>query len=261
MVENGLTQARGEFAANFQNSFKQRVLNAEPVRLLSDRDDKLVEVVRDSVGQQFVRRSYSQTAVSKVEQIGLDFNQSWGTFRTTYSLAGIDVVPSVVFHPNRAESDYPVVMASEYIKDSTIREASEPAKVKLASGLGRLLGDSTNKFYPSAETYRPDMFRVEKDKSGEDRFVLVDIDPQLALWEDIRTNTRAMDLKFAFYIREVALFLQGSLCNPNEMYPVMGAFIQSIGPVLRKLGIDGEKETLMALMTVNAASQGAGLKI
>lgn len=261
MVENGITQARGEFAATFETSFKGRVLNAEPIHVLSDRDDKLVEIVRDTTGARFVRRSYSKTAVSNVERVGLSFNQAWDTMHACYAAAGIKVVPSAVLHPSRAESAYPVVVAAEYVQDSNIRDASESAKEKLAAGLGKLMGDTANKYFPSAEAYRPDMFRVEKDDSGEDRLVLVDIDPHLASWEDIRTNIRAVDQRFAFYLSEVALFLQGSLCKPNEKYPVMGAFIQSMGPVLRELGVDGEDMTLMTLMNLNAVSQGVDLKI
>lgn len=53
---------------NMSAVLRARVLGAVPVQTLSNRDDKLVQVVEEPDGQRFIKRSYGQEAIDYIAQ-------------------------------------------------------------------------------------------------------------------------------------------------------------------------------------------------
>ncbi|MDO8503116.1 MAG: hypothetical protein Q7S60_00315 [bacterium] len=247
MIEGGHPLGlRGELTNSLERALGERVLNARVVELLSSRDDKRVEVVEEPNGYRLVRRSYSRAAIDDiVNKAGLPFTKAWVAMHDIFRTAGIDIVPSIMFRPSSKESDFPIVVASEYLEDGNVRASSTEAKVQMATGLGAILCGSSE-FFPSM-TFMPDMFRVERDQTGADRLVLVDIDPYL-----IVRSTVIKDIWDATYIGKMSRLLWDDWCEPNERRRVVTAFVSSIGPMLDHEG----PRTFDAFAKVHLMSQG-----
>ena len=71
MIEAPQNIDRQGFVVDLSVLIRQRIYTAEPVELLSARDDKRVELVRDITGNRFVRRTYSDEALDYIERSGV----------------------------------------------------------------------------------------------------------------------------------------------------------------------------------------------
>lgn len=256
MVENGIVQARGEFAATFETAFKQIVLAAEPVRLLSTSDDKRLEVVADVRGSHFVRRSYGPALIGRVQRSGIGFDQAWTEMHQIFETAGINVVPSVVVHQS-PDNKFPIFIASKLVEGVDMRNASVSAKSDAARGLGNVLNGS-GKYLLSLEAVMPDMFKAEKDSTGTEKPVLIDVDPYLLSKDLAFIGRGGKDAWYAAYIKRVSQLMWDSWCKPNEREEVISAFLRAITPAVKDMG--GELQTLDALMVTHAMSQGMDLR-
>lgn len=235
-------------------SVRQRVLHAQSIELLSNRNDKLVEVVGDIGGARFIRRSYGQPEVARIEQVGLTFGEAWKKMHEIFGGVGIGMVSSIVFYPFSSESQFPVVVASEYVEGVDIISAGVEIKTALATSLGNILLQP-GKYRPSFESFAHDMFKVRKDKAGIERLVLIDPDPYLVDGEALLISEDAQDVWYAAYIK----YVSNSLCNwshSSERYLVLSAFINSLRPLALDLNSSERQRTLDALMETHSRAQG-----
>lgn len=257
MIEGQPSDGRREFINGLETPLRGRVLNAQPLELLSNRDDKLVEVVRDINGSSFVRRSYSQAAVHMFERVGIPFTEAWGQMHHIFGAVDVKVVPSILLHPSAGESEFPVVVASEYLENDNIAVSSTDAKIQIATSLGAIPYGS-GKFLPGFEIFMPDMFRVGMDNTGIERLVLVDIDPYLSDRRNVVADMHLKDIWDSEYIKKISSLLEG-WCQPAERRAVISAFIRSVGS---KFDFDsrGDSRTFQAIMGVHSMAQGMNLR-
>ncbi|MCL5113782.1 MAG: hypothetical protein M1372_01265 [Patescibacteria group bacterium] len=116
-----MTEALREYQAlsdNLSASIRQFTLEAKPVRLLSDSDDKKVELVEDRNGNRVIRRTYSPSVLRDISRSGLNFNTAYNAMHQEYDSVGITVVPSFVINPYDSNSGYPIAVVAEYLEGS-----------------------------------------------------------------------------------------------------------------------------------------------
>lgn len=249
-----------EFVANLEAVVRQRVLQAPSISLLSDRNNKRVEAVRDVNDARFIRRSYEGVEVARIEQVGLTYAEAWDEMHGIFGDAGIALVPSTVFYPSATESRFPVVIASEYVEGEGMKSADVDTKTKLATSLGNVLL-RTSRYRPSLESFTTDMFRVRKDATGAEMPVLIDVDPYLVDQEDrFRRNESAKDTWYAAYIGKVSSLLWDTWCRPGEGKVVIGAFLRSLSPLARELDSSDRSRTFHAMMEAHSMTQGLDLR-
>lgn len=250
-----MIEARAQFVTVLDIAASSRVLNAEPVERLSDRDDKFVEVVRDINDTRFVRRSYSADAVGAFERRSLSFSEGLNELRHIFEGAGIELVSHRLFQFSPSDSEYPVVVATEFLEDD-IDAASLEAKVKAARALGTIPGVHSD-YHPGLEIFSRDMFRVKRDETGE-RLVLVDIDPFLDDKFFTNISESALDTRNYGFIMKTASALWNS-CQLAERRPVIGAFLRSL---VSNPGFDitGNSRISEALMVTQAMTQGMDMR-
>lgn len=253
-----MIEARAQFVTVLDTSVRGRVLNAEPISLLSNHDDKLVEVVRDINDTRFVRRSYSQAAVAVFEGRSLLFTEALTQMCQIFEGAGIGVVPHVLFQFSPEENQYPVVLATEYLEDD-IQTASTEAKVQVATALGAILSNSS-KFRPGLEIFSHDMFRVRRDPTGSEKLVLVDIDPFLRDKFYTSISEDARDIMTTGYIKQVSSLLWDSWCRPDERGAVIGAFVRSLASQQPELDLMSSPRATEAIMTAHTMAQGIDIR-
>lgn len=249
-----MIEARQHFVTVLETSARSRILNAEPVELLSDRDDKLVEVVRDVNDTKFVRRSYEQAAVRAFER-DLPFVEALNEMCHIFESAGIGVVPHVLYQFSPDESQFPIVVATEYLENG-IEAASVEAKIQVASALGTI-PSVRSAYHPGIEIFSKDMFRVKRDENGE-RLVLADIDPFLSDKFLTDLSEDALDTRNSGFTRKTASALW-DLSQPTERKAVIGAFLRSL---VSNSGFDirGNSGLSEALMTTHMMTQGLDMR-
>lgn len=252
-----MIEARAQFVTVLDTAARGRVLNAEPVKLLSDRHDKLVEVVRDINDTRFVRRSYSADAVGVFERRSLPFSEGINEIRQIFEGAGIELVSHRLFQFSPSESQYPVVIATEFLEDG-IEAASTEAKIQAAIALGTIPCVQSD-YHPGIEIFSRDMFRVKRGSNGTDRLLLVDIDPYLSDRFNTSISESATDIRNGGYIGKVSSLLWGSWCQPDERRPVIGAFVYSL-VAQSKLDLTGNSRTSKAIMIALDMSQGMDMR-
>lgn len=257
MIENQINQAREEFAINFEAIFRDSVANALPIKLLSSSDDKLLEVVVDARGCNFVRRNYSSAMISRIQRSGIGFDRSWLEMHKIFETAGLNVVPSVVFHQS-LDSKYPIVIASKLIHGIALSDASVSTKTDAATGLGNILNGSS-KYLPSFETIKPNMFKVEIGTNHTENLQLIDIDPYLLSKDLISFNKSGKDIWCAAYIKRVSQLMWDFWCKPYEREEVITAFFRAITPAVKEIEGDNS-QALDALMITHAMSQDINLR-
>lgn len=256
MLEDQPLQVHGEFIEDLKTILKGRVLNAQTIELLSDRDDKLVEIVRDINDTRFVRRSYSQSAFGVFERRSIPFLEALAEMLHIFEGAGIEVVPYMLLQPSPVESRFPVVIATEYLEND-MATASTDAKVQLAAALGAI-PSVPSEFHPGIEIFSSDMFRVRRDENGES-LVLVDIDPYLDDKFFTSVSESALDIRNYGYVTKIASNLWDFWCQPAERRAVIGALVHSL---VSRSGLDMmvNSRTSQALMTAHSMAQGLDLR-
>lgn len=226
-----------------------RVLGAAPVELLSDNDDKLVQVVQEPHGQTFVSRAYSQDAVANIEMSGLRFADAWEVMNELFADIGIDVVRATLIETG--QKDTPFVIASEYLTDAKpLIDASTESKVELASSIGKLL-TAHGFMTPHLQVFKDGTFMAVEEAAG-DRVVLVDIDPHL----DSQTRLQEDDKNSAFFIRQVAELLWNGSTEGQRM-AVLNSFKVAVAGFAMDRGLD---DTFLAFNQLHMMSNGLSPK-
>lgn len=252
-----MIEARTAFVTGLETSLRERVLNAQPIELLSDRGQKRVEVVEDINGSRFVRRSYRQGAIRDFEGRNLPFLSAWDAMHKIFSAVDIPVVSSVVFLPS-GSSEFPAIAVSEYFKDGDVAAAPTDAKVRMATGLG-LIPHVPGKYLPGFEVFEQDMFRVGKGTDGTEELVLVDVDPYLDEKDMVASTSSQKDIWMSEYIKRITRIFWNKWCQPSDRRAVFSTFIRSFGSQF-DIETNFNSRTTQALMDTQAMSQGLNLR-
>jgi hypothetical protein len=194
-----------------------------------------------------------------VERSGLKFTQAWSAMCDIFNTAGIDITPSVVLQPTSNESKFPIIISSEYVLGVDVLHSSEKTKIHLAKFLGTMLRGQ-GEYLPHSETLAPDMFKIVTDETGEEKPMLVDIDPYLLPREIATLTEESRDILFSTYIRRSTQLLQNSWCKPNEKEVVMREFIHSVAPILEESRQVGSR-TWNAITAAHAVAQGLDIHL
>jgi hypothetical protein len=212
-----------EIADSLNQLLYEQVCAATPVETLSNKNDKIVEVVETAAGERFVRRSYTQKAVNQTEfKYGLDFESAWNEMHVAFAEAGLEIVPSRLF---KSDGEYSFVVMSEYLEDATpLAEAPTDNKVAVVTGLSSLMAGK-NKYAPSPEMVMDDMFMVA-ERDGLSKALLVDVDPLV-----LHTNRLTMnDTVGGYYISKLARLAWDSWGrNDEEREEIASAIAITLG--------------------------------
>lgn len=227
-----------------------RILDATPIELLSDLDNKLVQVVQEPDGQTFVRRSYTQGSIANIKKLGLRFGDAWEAMHDVFADIGVDVVHSTLIETG--QEGMPFVIASEYLADARpLIDASTESKVELAGNIGKLL-TAGGFVTPHLQIFHEGTFMALEDETGKDNVVLVDVDPHL----DSLTRLQGDDPNSAFFIRQVAELLWKE-CAEDQRTAVLNAFKGAVAGFAIDRGLD---DTYMAFNQLQAMSNGVSPK-
>jgi hypothetical protein len=201
---------------------------------MSDRDGKLLQIVEDDTGYQFVTRSFGPDLVRNIEEKGIKFPDAYRAMCRLFPGIGIDVLPSHLL--TMEGGNYPYVMVSEIITDGRpVVEASLEQKKELAKKLGRL--PTQTRYLARLEMFRPDSFLLS-GQGEEARIILTDLDPKiqprppidnLRLFPWREQNVARLDSYMAHYIDEIAEIFWDDWCKPDEREAVLSALANSVG--------------------------------
>lgn len=217
-------------ANNLSSMTRQIALEANPVKLLSDSDDKKVELVEDKKGHRFIRRSYDTNGVRYVERSGLRFTEAWEKLNREFDNVGLSIVPSFIVSPFDQPNGYPTAIIAEYLENSEpVLFASIEAKKKFALSLGSMIHRAIE-VLPSPKLLRPDSFRAVHAKDG-DQIFLVDIDPDVIVKKEAYYTEEARDISQARYMDAFADFISNDLCEESEVQDIMSEFVKSVTPI------------------------------
>ncbi len=229
---------------------KERVIAAEPVELLSDRGNKLLQVVEEADGQRFVARRFTDKAVDDIEaQAGTTMTEAWDIMQGSLAEAGIPVVHGFLLE---SVGNYPYVAISEHLADmEPLSAAPTELKEGLAQGLGRLMTvHGVAGRTASMDILNEHMFGVTRDRNGSPVAKFVDLDPQVK-----RKSMIATDSSNAAFMERVGVLLWSKWCDPDERIPVISAFVKVIAGAVPD-NFDRGPLTADAFMNVHMMSQG-----
>lgn len=215
----------GEFA----DFTLERAMDAEMVDVLSTRNGKLVELVRDENGE-FVRRKYLPEAVGEVEQVGIAFGEAWNIFGQMFDNAGLEIVDSALIEETLDKD--PIIVAKflgRIGSDASPKALETAEKVKLVGNIGRLL-TSHPSFLPDSQGFLPDAFAVDPDTQ---KAVLIDIDPYLKQRDTGRFGTRRTEAIQGAFMRRSGWNIAEWAMDDDERTAMASAFCRTAGDVLR----------------------------
>ncbi len=227
-----------------------RIASANPIEVLSTRNDKLLQVVEASDGERFVTRSYTPEAVEEIEyNYGLDFQTSWQGLNEALTAVDIEIVPSRLVEVKGGE--YPFVIVSEYLEGAKpLADASTDTKKDVATGLSKLLVTDCD-YVPSREMVREDMFLVV-ERDDHEKALLADVDPLVASAYKIQET----DQNCEFYIDKLAELAWDRWCiTLDERKAVAAAMVMTLGDFARDR-FDLESGTSRAFMDLHEMSNG-----
>jgi hypothetical protein len=227
-------------AADMNELLHARVEAATPVATLSERGNKLLQVMEGADDQKFVTRSYTEDSVTEIEKglfvSGIEFSDAWEMLQRSMAAAEIPIVQSSLLED---VNGYPFVIVSEYIEGKPLSAASQEVKEEVAHGLGRLMVVNPNRgFVPHRAVLHQDMFVVGQ-RNGRDTAILTDVDPYMHIKP--RMKAEKMD---ADYIERVGALIWDEWCSEDEeeRQEVLGAFIVEIADVsLDNFGMDSPR--------------------
>lgn len=200
---------------------REKVIGANPVELLSNRFDKVLEVVEGDDGGMFVRRSYEPGGVSDVLGRLPDFSTAWNHLNMLMDRAEIDVVPSVLIP---GADRHPYIIASEYMPDAVnVKDASKETKIETARALGRLFVASGEEGYiPELGMLDHEMFLVETGEDDTSVVKLADVDPRL------KPTAGHNDAHAQLFIFGASQLIWKNWSNEDERQDVLKAFVDSV---------------------------------
>lgn len=135
--------------------------------------------------------------------------------------AGIDIVPSVLL--KTGDKKAPVVITSEYLAEGKpLIDASVDAKKVLARKLGGFLS-ATTILSPGMQIFNQGAFMAIDDGGGNDKAVLVDVDPYITAGFRLRSDEGA-----AFFMRQLADMFWNHWCKDEEREPVLRQLVQAV---------------------------------
>lgn len=243
----GLSQ---QLANDMNAVLQQRVEAAEPVQTFTNRNGKVLELVRENDGTQFVRRSYDRSGMHGIENYDLTFPEAWKAFQAMYAEAEIDMTPTALVSFDRSNSSV-AVMVSEFLPDlRSLKEASTATKVSLAKRLPKLFTGHEGVML-SSEAIMPDMFAVTGSDDDE-RVLLLDIDPYVKT-----PHPAQLDVYTGHYIKRFSELMWDEWCDEDERKPVIIAFIRAAFEVLGEGAIsDLDSDTGSAFANAHFMTQG-----
>lgn len=236
-----------QFTGSMRHVRDERLAAATPVGVLSDRGDKLLEVLEEPSGERFVRRSFSSAAVSDMEGwSGLEFGRVWHTMNELFAGENVRLVPSSLIYTGSEE--YPYVVVSEYIEDGVdLRDAPLESKKAAVRGLGQaLIGNRS--YVPSPEVIQDHMFQVVERNDGEPEVLLLDVDPRL---QDC--FGRRSDNLDSIYVTRVTDRIWDTWGTEKDRAELAHAFMMSIASLFNERTGD---LTFDALASLHTMSQG-----
>lgn len=248
-----LLVARQAVASDIDTLIHSRVSTAAPIETLSDRGDKLLEVVQEANGQKFVTRRFSRDAISRIEMGGLSFTEAWQAMHKKFGDAGIKIVPS---HLLATEEPYPFTVVSKYLENGQpLIEAPTQTKIELANNLGKTL---RGRYMLQPAMLNPDMFMVDNSEDGSLEAYIVDLDPliiprpivaNVELYPWRAKNLEALDGIDAYYIDQLSGLFYNHWCTEEEKRAVLSTLYNSLveNPSLTR---DSESKTWAALMAL-----------
>ncbi len=167
-----LAAAREAVATDIDALIYMRVNSATPIKTLSERADKLLQVVQEANGQKFVTRRFSRDAISVIEESGLSFTEAWRAMYKQFGNAGINIVPSYLL---ATEEPYPLTAVGKYLENGqSLIGAPTALKVRLADNLGKML---RGRYMLHPQMLNRDMFMFDSTEDGSVEAFLVDLDP------------------------------------------------------------------------------------
>lgn len=217
MAEKPLSEQQ-RLSNNLATALYWETVNADPVRTLSENDNKKVEVIKDSNGSLAVRRTYSQQEVNYIQQgirgFGMSFKEAWDSMHRDFEGVGISIVPSIIVDSPAGEAG--IIVVSSYLEDAKpVKEASLQAKKELAMSLGKLAFQSREVF-PHPEMINKDMFHKTLNVFGDELIVLTDVDPRMIKRRKLNQFPEYADDTISNYINKVAYLFWDVWCREEE---------------------------------------------
>lgn len=228
-------------------SLCQRLGAATIERVINTHDQKLLGIMVEPDGRQFVSRTYEPGAELEYEQRDMSFLEALEAMIEMYRQAGIDVVSSSVVSPDLTEGR--VTVLSEYLPDAIpLKNAPIEAKREASRGLARLLDPST-RFLPSPEALVTDMFMAQADEEGSWHPIVVDVDPRIKKRRDFRA---LRELEISNHIFMSKRVIQDGLSESRqEAADLATAFLRSLDPSVTGSSL----ATMDSLMDMHSLTQ------
>lgn len=252
MSDTEMLGAYQHLADDMSSLIHSRIAAATPIEVLSQRGDKLLQVVEESDGQRFVTRSFQEDAVKHVEGRGMTFVEAWEAMHIVFSDVGIDVMPNTLYEQ---EGEYPFTAVSEYLPDEVdMIDVPTETKKAIAYSLGQLLkAEST--YLPAPEMVNGGMFQPVRQQDGSLRVVMVDVDPHI-----IKNPKRGRDMLIAHYIERFGDLIWEEWCTETERQDVIVSLVLSLNEALGDSLGDVTSRTGEAFMNVHMMSKGLNPK-
>lgn len=260
MVETKIKREIQTLSWNVNRFIQKLVTEAKSVRLLSDRNDKTVELVVDANGNRFVRRTYSSKAIAEIaDKPGLTFESVWKEMNTVFSRAGVKIVPSFIL----SASPDKVVVVSSYLDDARpVLAAPTDEKEQLAEGLGRLVDSQSNDFFPALQMFLPDAFHTTKGEDGHDMIMLTDVDPYPHFYSgSLMKFPKYKDATWGQYIRHISELFYDHWCREEEKEGILGKFLEGVAQGIKnKDSIDNIMNTAEAINNTRMLQNGVDMR-
>ncbi len=259
MLEAPVQRELQTLSWNIGRATHKLATEAEPIRSLSTRDGKSVDVIEDANGNKAVKRTYGRDALATLNLGRNSFTTEWGKMNRTFSQAGVDIVPSFILsdEPGRA------VVVSSFLEDARpMKSAPTEQKEKLAEALGRVVSPQSLDFFPHIQMFLPDAFQTTRGEDGQDKIVLTDIDPYASLSGYLlKTTSSLRDAAYGLYIWHMAGMLYDSWLKPEERDVVLGKFVKGIMVAFKEEPHAGDfMKTMQGIQTAQMLRQGVDLR-
>ena len=247
MSTKELRDARQGIADDIGALINARLEAAIPLETLSDRGDKLLQVVQEANGQKLVIRRFTADAVSVIEDNGLGFDDAWKAMHKQFIDAGIVVLPSQLLV---TEGEYPFTVVATYLENGqALIEGSLKLKMELAYKLGKML---RGRYMLHPQMLNEDMFMIETANDESEEVYLIDLDPimmprpittNIAIFPGRQLDAEIVDGLDASYIDQLTRLFSDRWCKDGEKTPVLSTLFASLK---ESLGPDGDSQTARA---------------
>lgn len=235
----------------------RRLDEATTIEVLSTRYDKVLSVMQEPDGRKFVSREYEIGAEREFEQElgspGLPFAEGLAAMQDMYKRVGIAVVNSSVLPASVSKKTR---VLSEYLPDAVeVRRASIDARKTAVSGLAKLLNPA-NPYLPSLAVITTDLFMFTTDAAGNQKPVIVDVDPRLQVKRSrFDSFGRMADSTRGAFMDHVGLHAEHFWStNDTETSELARAFLEGLASIKDESVFNGTA-TLESLMNMHMLTQ------